>query len=171
MSDLNNKNTNSHFWWVIAILSFALIAMVATFIVMKTDQKVHHELIEILGILSTLLAIVLSIFSIAFSYKSSSKADSTLEHVGFEVNKIETTYTNLTKFFSGMRDAPNPNPNKDNKSLDQMIEKMTDGNISPMQAVISSQAEQVKKTGLDDKIPKVSVAKIPSQQDLDRLNK
>lgn len=124
---MNNNSSNSHFWWVIGILSFIIICFIAVFLVIKTDHCVQSELVEVLGIISTLLAITLSVFSILFSYSTSSKADSALEKVGQEVINIEKTYTRLTSLLPKSWNAQN-NEDEAKPDLAQMPDNTQEDN-------------------------------------------
>ena len=89
-----------HFWWVIGVLSTLLIASIAISVVFFLCEKEFNRLLEILNIISTLLAITLSVFSILYSYSTSQDASKALSSVASEVAKIETTYTRIESHMS-----------------------------------------------------------------------
>lgn len=89
-----------HFWWVIGILSTLLITSIAISVVFFLCEKEFNRLLEILNIISTLLAITLSVFSILYSYSTSQDASKALSSVASEVAKIETTYTRIENHMS-----------------------------------------------------------------------
>ena len=66
---------------------------------------------KILGLISTLLAITLSVFSILFSHQSSVKAEEALSQLESEVEKIETTYSHLSKYILEQSKDDNKNDN------------------------------------------------------------
>lgn len=89
-----------NFWWVISVLGVLLIISIATFIVSYFCGAEYCKILEVLDIVSTMLAITLSIFSILYSYNTSQDASNALSSVAGEVVKIENTYTHLESHMS-----------------------------------------------------------------------
>ena len=92
-------------WWVFGILTALLIISVAAFIVFWFCNIEYCKIISILDIISTLLAIILSIFSILYSYNTSQDASTALTSVTNEVVKIEKTHTDLETHMSTIINA------------------------------------------------------------------
>lgn len=87
-------------WWVFGILTALLIVLVAAFIVFCFCDLEYCRILKILDIVSTLLAIILSVFSILYSYNTSQDVSSALTSVTNEVVKIEQTHTDLETHMS-----------------------------------------------------------------------
>lgn len=93
ISSLNYK-------WTIGIIASLLIISIAISFVFWLCDKEYCRLLRVLDMISTLLAITLSIFSILFSYSTSQDASKALSSVASEVAKIETTNTQIGKHMS-----------------------------------------------------------------------
>ena len=89
-----------NFWWVISVLAVLLTISIATFIVSFFCEADYCKILEVLDIVSTMLAITLSIFSILYSYNTSQDASKALSSVASEVVKIESTNTQLESHMS-----------------------------------------------------------------------
>lgn len=89
-----------NFWWVISVLAVLLTISIATFIVSFFCEAEYCKILEVLDIVSTMLAITLSIFSILYSYNTSQDASKALSSVASEVVKIESTNTQLESHMS-----------------------------------------------------------------------
>lgn len=82
-------------WWVLGVLASLLTISVAAFIVFWFCDLEYCRILSLLDVVSTLLAIILSIFSILYSYNTSQDASNALTSVTNEVDKIEKTHANL----------------------------------------------------------------------------
>lgn len=89
-----------NFWWIIGVLTILLLIAIATLIVSYFCHKQYCRILEVLDIVSTMLAITLSIFSILYSYSTSQDASKALSSVASEVVKIESTYTHIENHMS-----------------------------------------------------------------------
>lgn len=125
-----------HFWWVIGVLSTLLITSIAISVVCFLCEKDFNRLLEILNIVSTLLAITLSIFSILYSYSTSQDASKALSSVASEVAKIEATYTLIENHMSTILNSDKSNGKLDVKkalliesSMQRPTNKETSTNI------------------------------------------
>lgn len=94
---VKQKLARNNYIWVICLLSACIIIIAAITVVFWLFDKEYVRLLSILDIVSTLLAIILSIFSILYSYNTSIDASKALSSVTTEVIKIERTNTNLEK--------------------------------------------------------------------------
>ena len=118
-------------WWVFGILTALLIISVAAFIVFWFCNIEYCRIISILDIISTLLAIILSIFSILYSYNTSQDVSTALASVTNEVVKIEKTHTDLETHIStiinALSDRKNASPAVKKESSQ---EDVTEGTIN-----------------------------------------
>lgn len=83
-------------WWI-CLLCAIIVFIVACFIVLYMGKyaAAQQKIIEVLAVTSTLLAILLSAFSIFYSYYSTKESSAILVKVSHEVERIETTYKSL----------------------------------------------------------------------------
>lgn len=89
-----NKENKANFWWVISILAVVIIILL-TAIIVKVDFC-EMPIMRYLNFLSTILAIVLSIFSIAFSYQSMTSSSKIWADIEGAVNKIEQIHEDIS---------------------------------------------------------------------------
>lgn len=115
-AELENKTKLLNYRWAVCCLVLVVIGFVAGFFMFKTKQFNYDGLIKTLGLISTLLAIILSVFSILFSYHSSVKAEGALNQLEYEVKRFESTYSHLTNLIQP-KQSPNNNTNENNKQL------------------------------------------------------
>lgn len=123
-------------WWVLGILTALLIISVAAFIVFWFCNIEYCKIISILDIISTLLAIILSIFSILYSYNTSQDASTALTSVTNEVFKIEKTHTDLETHMStiinALSDKKNATPTvKKGPSQEDVTEGVINNTMQP----------------------------------------
>lgn len=86
--------------WAIGIIASLLLVSIAISLVFWLCDKEYCRLLSVLDMISTLLAITLSVFSILFSYSTSQDASRALSSVASEVSRIETTNTQIEKHMS-----------------------------------------------------------------------
>ena len=122
-------------WWIFGILTALLIISVAAFIVFWFCNIEYCRIISILDIISTLLAIILSIFSILYSYNTSQDASTALTSVTNEVVKIEKTHTDLEAHMStiinALSDKKNTSPALKKESSQEDTAGETTNNTIP----------------------------------------
>ena len=100
----NDKIRSLNYKWTIGVISSLLIISIATSLVFWLCKDEYCQLLEVLDMISTLLAITLSVFSILFSYSTSQDASKALSSVASEVAKIETTNTQIGQHMSTILD-------------------------------------------------------------------
>lgn len=105
------KRKQINLWWTIGVLCFVTIALIAWCFLFQTKKIEYENLMKILGLISTLLAITLSVFSILFSHQSSVKAEEALSRLESEVENFETTYSHLSKYILEHSKDDNKNDN------------------------------------------------------------
>ena len=106
------KRKQINLWWTIGVLGSITLVLVAFCFVLEIEDLDYETLMKILGLISTLLAITLSVFSILFSHQSSVKAEEALSRLESEVENFETAYSRLSDFISRHSKDDNKNNNK-----------------------------------------------------------
>ena len=90
-----SKNTVSpHFWWVICILSFIIICLIAHICTNKVLGA--EKIMEYISYASIILSITLSVFAIMYTYTSNAQIQQQFEKINSAVDNITSTSNNLT---------------------------------------------------------------------------
>lgn len=100
--DIKFLKKSINLWWVFGVLTTLFVLAVACFIVFWFCEIEYCKILNIFAIVSTLLAIILSIFSILYSYTTSQDVSKALSSVTAEVMKIEKTHSSIEKHLSDM---------------------------------------------------------------------
>lgn len=93
--DKVQNKTRTNFWWSIGILAFLVIASVCV-IILRVDLC-ELRIMRYLSFLATIMSIVLSVFSIAFSYYSMTSSSEQWGHARNAITEIETLSNVMTK--------------------------------------------------------------------------
>lgn len=129
--NINNDESKSqkksfvHFWWVIAVLLFAIILLVA--LLCTNIHCFEKRIMTYLSFTATLLSIVLSIFAIMYSFYSMQEASRQWS----DVTKAVNTINNYTETLSRSTQQMLEQVIKINRDLGSMQEKMKASNEIP----------------------------------------
>ena len=102
IKDVEFLKKSINLWWVFGVLTTLFVISVACFIVFCLCELEYCKILNIIAIVSTLLAIILSVFSILYSYTTSQDVSKALSSVTTEVMKIEKTHASIEKHLSDM---------------------------------------------------------------------
>lgn len=98
-----SKNTVSpHFWWVISILSFIIICLIAYICTNKV--LCAEKIMEYISYASIILSITLSVFAIMYTYTSNSQIQQQFEKINSAVGNITSTSNDLTIISNKLED-------------------------------------------------------------------
>lgn len=142
------ESNSPHFWWIISILSAAIIALISF---ICTDKIVNAEVIaNYISFASVLLSITLSIFAILYTYTSNDQTQRHFENINSAAESIKSTSNELI--------STNTRINESFKD----IKKQWDDILGQLSDINKSQKEM--KTQLNDMTNKAPISHISNSQ-------
>lgn len=102
MSSSIKSSDSPHFWWIIGVLVFIIVGLVAH---ICTNKVLYAEkIMEYISYASIILSITLSIFAILYTYTSNVQIQQQFEKINSAVGNITTTSNNLTIISNKLED-------------------------------------------------------------------